>query len=84
MDAATLIRTSVKLTRELNAIRRLYGDKWRNHSQPYRARIERDMRRRCVDSPIEAAIPIAKDMSEHGHNPIMLLAVAAEMSEGRD
>ena len=73
-----LQRVAVKLESALQTMKRLHGDKWDEKAAPYRAVLNGVIgTERC--SVLEAALPIAKAMSEAGETPVMLLAVAAEM-----
>ena len=77
-DLMQAARTAVKLEAALQTMKRLYGDKWEERAAPYRAVLNGVIGTEGC-SVLEAALPIAKDMSEKGVSPIMLLAVAAEM-----
>lgn len=70
------------LKSNLETMRRLMGDKWPEASKEYREILTAAMVGSGDTNPIACAIPLAKEMSDRGLHPLMLLAVAAEMSEG--
>ena len=72
------VKLALKLESALQTMKRLHGDKWNEAAAPYRAVLNGVMgTERC--SALEAVLPIATAMSADGKNPVMLLAVAAEM-----
>jgi hypothetical protein len=71
-------RTAVKMEAALRTMKRLHSDKWDEKAAPYRAVLNGVIGTEGC-SVLEAALPIAKEMSEKGVSPVMLLAVAAEM-----
>ena len=77
-DMMQAARVTVKLESALQTMKRLHGDKWAEKSAPYRAVLNGVIGTEGC-SVLEAALPIAKAMSEAGETPVMLLAVAAEM-----
>ncbi len=77
-DPIQATRTALKLEAALQTMKRLHGDKWAEASAPYRLILNGVIASEGCSS-IAAALPIAKAMSEDGKNPVMLLAVAAEM-----
>jgi hypothetical protein len=62
-------------------MKRLLGDRWEESSKEYRNIVRGVMIGTNDDNPIACAIPMAKEMSNQGFCPLMLLAVATEMSE---
>ena len=79
-DMMQMARTVVQLEAALQAMKRLYGAKWGEKSALYRTVLHAAIRwERCT--VLQAAIPLAKHMSDAGENPVMLLAVAAEMCQ---
>ena len=60
-----------------NAMKRLYDDRWPEVSAPYRQVLSNVMNRSGNFNPLSVALPIAKDLQAKGHNPLLLLAVAA-------
>ncbi len=62
-------------------MKRLIGDKWESSAAEYRTIVRRVMNATDDTNPIACALPMAKEMSKRGHSPLMLLAVATEMSE---
>ena len=77
-DLMQAARTAVKLEAALQTMKSLHGDKWDERAAPYRAVLNGVIGTEGC-SVLEAALPIAKAMSEAGETPVMLLAVAAEM-----
>ena len=78
---------SSQLRDNLAVMKRLIGDKWESSSKEYRVILLGVMAASGDTNPLACALPMAKEMSERGHSPLMLLAVATEMSEasnGRD
>jgi hypothetical protein len=71
-------RVAVKLETILQTMKRLHGDKWDEMAAPYRAVLNGVVGTEGC-SVLDAALPIAKAMSEAGESPLMLIAVAAEM-----
>jgi hypothetical protein len=73
----------VEMGKQLNDILRLmkglHGDRWPEVSAGARAAITGEMALEGC-SVLTAAIPIAKAMAADGKSPVLLLAVAAEMS----
>ena len=65
-------------------MKRLIGDKWEQSSKEYRVIILAVMAASGDINPLACALPMAKEMSERGHSPLMLLAVATEMSEASE
>lgn len=61
-------------------MKRLYGERWPTVIAPYREMIAGAMEGSGDSNPLSAVIPLAKDMSENGHNPTLLMAVAVEMA----
>jgi hypothetical protein len=79
-DMMQMAKTVVQLEAALQAMKRLYGAKWGEKSALYRTVLNAAIRwERCT--VLQAAIPLAKHMSDAGENPVMLLAVAAEMCQ---
>jgi hypothetical protein len=77
-DLMQVARVAVKLESALQTMKRLHGDKWEERAAPYRA-VLNDVIGVEGCSVLEAALLIAKAMSDAGEMPVMLLAVAAEM-----
>jgi hypothetical protein len=77
-DLMQATRTALKLEAAYQTMKRLHGDKWSEASAPYRLILNGVIAAEGCSS-LAAALPIAKAMSEDGKNPVMLLAVAAEM-----
>ena len=75
------ITIAAKMFELRDTMKLLHGDLWPNRSFPYRVLIQAAMDRTKTSNPLRAVIPIAKDMSNEGHNPAMLIAVAVEMAE---
>jgi len=77
-------RKSMEITKKLlachAAMKTLHGDGWEEKAKPYRRVLKGVMEESGNDRVLSVAIQIGKDMSEKGHNPAMLLAVAAEMA----
>jgi hypothetical protein len=72
---------SNQLRENLTVMKRLIGDKWEASSKEYRVILLAVMAASGDTNPLACALPMAKEMSERGHSPLMLLAVATEMSE---
>jgi hypothetical protein len=77
-DMMQAVKSAIKLESALQTMKRLHGDKWDEKAAPYRA-VLNGVIGTVGCSVLEAALPIAKAMSEAGESPVMLLAVAAEM-----
>ena len=75
----------VEITQQLKAnmdvMKRLSGDNWKERSKEYRIILLAVMTASGDTNPLNCALPMAQEMSERGHSPLMLLAVATEMSE---
>jgi hypothetical protein len=65
----------------LSVMKRLTGERWKQATGEYRAILLAAMEGSGDTNPLACAIPIAQAMSDRGQNPLMLLAVATEMSE---
>lgn len=65
----------------LTVMKRLLGDKWEVSAEEYKTIVRRVMLATDDRNPIACALPMAEEMSKRGHSPLMLLAVATEMSE---
>lgn len=78
------VELASELQINLRSMRRLLGSKWDESSKEYRTILLAVMAATGDDNPIACALPMAKEMSERGHNPLMLLAVATEMSRRGD
>lgn len=76
-----LLKITVKMDEILTDIKTLYGDDWKEKSNPFRREIERSMKGQKITNPLRAILPLAKGIIAQGHNPIILLAVAIEMSK---
>lgn len=64
-----------------DTMKRIYAERWPEVSAPYREMIAGAMEGSGDKNPLSAVLPIAKDMSAKGHNPMLLMAVAVEMAE---
>jgi hypothetical protein len=71
---------STKLLAAREAMRNLYGDGWEEAAKPYKDVLFGIMAKSGNHSVLSVAVQIGKDMSEKGHSPVMLLAVAADMA----
>ena len=72
---------SDQLRDNLKVMKRLIGDGWEASAAEYRMIVRRVMLATDDANPIACALPMAKEMSKRGHSPLMLLAVATEMSQ---
>lgn len=75
------VEVPTTLKTNLATMKRLLGDKWEASAKEYRDIIRGVMIGTNDDNPIACALPMAKEMSNRGHTPLMLLAVATEMAE---
>jgi hypothetical protein len=75
------VRVSDKLLETRDGVKRLLGDKWPEKIREIRPAIEALMAKQRSDNPLEVVLPVAKEMSDDGHSPAVLLAVACEMVE---
>jgi len=73
-------RLAVKLEDTLITMKRLYGEKWNEVAEPYRAVLRGVMKDSGTDNVLGVALQIAKGMDAKGVSPTMLIAVAAEMA----
>lgn len=71
---------SNQLSENLQTVKRLLGDKWESSSKEYRTILLGVMAANGETNPLAVATPMAKEMSERGHNPLVLLAVATDMA----
>jgi hypothetical protein len=71
---------STKLLATRDAMKSLYGNAWNEAAYPYKKVLQGVMADSGNQSVLSVAVQIGKDMSEKGHNPMMLLAVAADMA----
>ena len=71
---------SEQLAKNLQIVKRLLGDKWESASKEYRVILLAVMAANGETNPLAVATPMAKRMSNAGHNPLMLLATATEMA----
>jgi hypothetical protein len=74
------VRISDDLLRTRNTIKQLLGSKWEERVAEYRPYIEARMTRMKTDNVIECVLPLAKSMSDAGDSPLVLLAIACEMT----
>lgn len=75
------VEISSELKTNLSVMKRIMGERWKQATGEYRAVLLAAMVGSGDTNPLACAVPIAKEMSERGHIPLMLLAVATEMSE---
>lgn len=82
-ETALLVKEQLakELLINLTAMKRLLGQKWDESAKEYKTILLAVMAASGDANPIACALPMAKEMSERGHSPLMLLAVATEMSE---
>ena len=82
-ETALLVKEQLakELLINLTAMKRLLGQKWDESAKEYNTILLAVMTASGDANPIACALPMAKEMSERGHSPLMLLAVATEMSE---
>ncbi len=80
-DMVRCVEVSTTLKTNLATMKRLLGEKWESSAKEYRDIIRGVMIGTNDDNPIACALPMAKEMSNRGHTPLMLLAVATEMAE---
>lgn len=81
--SSELVRCAVvsnELSENLTVMKRLLGDTWESSSKEYRTILLAVMAANGETNPLAIATPMAKEMSERGHNPLMLLAVATDMA----
>lgn len=76
------IQTADRLVEILITMRRLYGPAWPERARPYRAILQDLINKGPEKNVLAVATSVADGMAKQGHNPIMVLAVAAEMCEG--
>ena len=81
-DTMQAARVAIKLESALQTMKSLHGDKWPERAAPYRAVLDGVIGTEGC-SVLDAALPIAKAMSDAGESPVMLLAAAAEMINER-
>lgn len=72
---------AAKMVELRDTMKRLYGERWTAVIAPYRQMIAGAMEGSGDSNPLSAVIPLAKDMSDKGHNLTLLIAVAVEMSD---
>ena len=60
-------------------MKRLKAEKWQEAFEEHKNILLQVMDASGETSPIACAVPMAKEMSAHGHSPMMLLAAATEM-----
>ena len=75
------VEISQQLKANMDVMKRLSGDNWKERSKEYRIILLAVMTASGDTNPLNCALPMAQEMSERGHSPLMLLAVATEMSE---
>ena len=75
------VEVSKGLRDNLSVMKRLLGDKWAASAEEYKTIVRRVMLATEDSNPIACALPMATEMSKRGHSPLMLLAVATEMSQ---
>ena len=80
-DMVRCVEVSKELRDNLTVMKRLLGDKWEASAEEYKNIMRRVMLATEDSNPIACALPMAKEMSKRGHSPLMLLAVATEMSQ---
>lgn len=71
---------SSQLSENLQVVKRLMGDKWESAAKEYRTILLAVMAANGETNPLAVATPMAQRMSNAGHNPLMLLAVATDMA----
>jgi hypothetical protein len=75
------VEISVQLKENLAVFKRLHGDRWPEVMDDMGTALKLKMMATGEASPLAAAIPVAKEMSEQRINPMLLLAVATEMAQ---
>ncbi len=80
-DVVRCVEVSKELRANLTVMKRLLGQKWYGSAKEYKTILLAVMAESGDANPIACALPMAKEMSKRGHSPLMLLAVATEMSE---
>lgn len=69
-----------QLLDNLNTQKRLHGDRWPEVMADLGTALQLHMKATGETNAINAALPIAKEMSTAGENPMIFLAVATELS----
>ena len=78
--SACAVSLAVKLNDNLNVLRRLHGDKWKERTKVHRAVLSGLMKERSESNVMKIALEIGKQMSAANEDPTTLLAVATEMA----
>ena len=73
------LETATRLEQLRSAMKSVYGEQWEEIIAEQRPIIESLMERDGHNNPIKAVIPVAKQMRADGHDPLLVLAVAAEL-----
>lgn len=71
---------SNQLLDNLNVQKRLHGDRWQEVMADLGTALQLHMKTTGETNAINAALPIAKKMSEAGENPMIFIAVASELA----
>jgi hypothetical protein len=71
---------SEKLADNLAVYRRIYGTRWADVVADMGGALRSRMNATGESNPIAAALPVAKEMHRDNVNPMLLLAVATELS----
>jgi len=79
-DIVQSVQVSIKLRGNLDVFKRLHGERWAEIMADIGTALEFHMLAISEPNPIAAAIPIAKQMSQAGENPMLFLAVATDLA----
>ena len=76
-------RVTYKLTELMALMKRLHGDRWPQVSGPIREQLIAIMAARGETNPLALALPAAQAMEKDGEDPLLMLAVAADLCENK-
>lgn len=74
------LQTAKQLTELLDTMKSIHGTKWKDIVAEQQPLIERLMIQQGHRNPLQAIIPVVKQMHADGTCPFLVLAVATEMS----
>ena len=75
------VQLAAGLNDNLMVMKRLYGDQWMEITKPYREFMKEELKRQNSTNPLQVVLGVAKQMSDKGENPVLLIAVATEMAQ---
>jgi len=82
LDPTQLDDVNAAMERNLFEYRHICGDRWPAVVKEMEGLLLRIMEKTGETNPMAIAAPVALQMERDGHNPLLLFAVATELSKG--